>query len=64
MISLTDGQPVEARSASRPFQVLCLLARLDEESSNALFEALEEWERHLASIGSESLRCDDEHLTP
>lgn len=37
---------------------------LERESWNSLFEALEEWERHLAPLGGERLRCDDERPTP
>lgn len=39
-------------------------ARLDGETSNTLFETLEEWERHLAQLDSLSLRCDDEYFRP
>ena len=33
---------------------------LEGESLNSLFDALEEWEYHLASIDAERLRCDDD----
>ena len=33
---------------------------LTGESSNQLFQVLEEWERHLASIDPKGLGCDDE----
>jgi hypothetical protein len=32
---------------------------LTGESSNQLFQVLEEWERHLASIDPKGLGCDD-----
>ncbi|WP_255720263.1 recombinase family protein [Acuticoccus kalidii] len=35
----------------------CEMAHLDGESSNSLFEVLDEWERHLAQLGPEGLRC-------
>ena len=37
---------------------------LSDTELSALFEALEDWERQLARLDSESLRCDHEHLTP
>ena len=40
------------------------LAHLDRESSNTLFEALAEWERHLASIDAKRLGCEHEHPNP
>ena len=38
------------------------LVRLEGEGSNSLFEALEEWERHLTQVDFDSLRCSDEQL--
>lgn len=35
-----------------------------ENELSTLFEALEDWERQLAQLDSQSLRCDDEHFTP
>lgn len=40
------------------------MAHLDEISSNTLFDTLQEWEDHLASIGFESPRCDDDTFAP
>ena len=40
------------------------MARLEGESSNSLFDVLEEWEAHLAHLDWDSLRCDDEQLRP
>jgi hypothetical protein len=40
------------------------VAHLDRESSNTLFEALAEWERHLASIDAKRLGCEHEHPKP
>ena len=37
---------------------------LTGESSNQLFQALEEWSRHLASIDRDGLRCDDDKFAP
>jgi hypothetical protein len=41
-----------------------VLVRLTEESSNSLFEALEEWEHHLTSTDFDSLGGDDDEFTP
>ena len=41
-----------------------MLARLEGESSNSLFKAMEEWESHLASIGFKAPRCDDDEIAP
>lgn len=38
------------------------MVRLEGEGSNSLFEALEEWERHLTQVDFDSLRCGDEQL--
>ena len=35
---------------------------LGSEELNQLFETLEEWERHLALVDSQSLRCANEHF--
>jgi hypothetical protein len=40
------------------------MVRLTGESSNQLFQALEEWERHLASLDAERLGCDHDQFTP
>jgi len=40
------------------------VAHLSGDSSNMLFEALEEWERHLAQLDRKGPRCDDEHFRP
>jgi len=40
------------------------MVHLSGETSNTLFEALEEWERHLAQLDREGPRCDDEHFRP
>ncbi len=40
------------------------VVRLEGTEWNSFFEALEEWERHLALLDSESLRCLDEHFRP
>lgn len=40
------------------------VVRVEGESLNTLFETLEEWERHLALLDFDGLRCDDEHFTP
>lgn len=37
---------------------------LKPEELNALFDSLQEWERHLAQLDSKSLRCVDEHFKP
>lgn len=37
---------------------------LEPEELNALFDSLQEWERHLAQLDSKSLRCVDEHFKP
>ena len=37
---------------------------LTRESSNQLFQALEEWERHLASLDAERLGCDHDQFMP
>jgi hypothetical protein len=42
----------------------CEMAHLDEISSNTLFDTLQEWEDHLASIGFESPTCDDDKFAP
>ena len=54
-----------------PFKVLadistqkCGLVGLTGESSNQLFQALEEWERHLASLDAKRLGCENEHPKP
>lgn len=40
------------------------MARLEGDCSNSLFDTLEEWERHLASLDFIDLRCDDDQLAP
>ena len=40
------------------------LVGLTGESSNQLFQALEEWQHHLASIDAERLRCDHDEFAP
>ncbi len=35
---------------------------LSAEEWSQLFNTLEQWERHLAQLDSESLRCDHEHF--
>ena len=40
------------------------VARLGGESSNTLFEALDEWERHLAQLDPKGLRCGHDDPTP
>lgn len=40
------------------------MARLERESSNSLFEVLEDWERNLASFDRNDLRCDDDEFAP
>jgi hypothetical protein len=40
------------------------MVRPEEVDWNFLFKTLEQWERDLARLDSESLRCDHEHLTP
>jgi len=37
---------------------------LSDEEWGKLFSTLEEWERHLAQLDREGLRCDDEHFRP
>lgn len=39
------------------------MARLTGESSNSLFEALEEWEAHLTQLDLDDLRGDDDEPT-
>jgi len=34
------------------------------DSLNDLFDTLQEWERHLAQVGFDGLRCDHERLKP
>ena len=41
-----------------------ILVGLTGESSNQLFQALEEWERHLASVDSKSLGCEYDKFAP
>lgn len=41
-----------------------LMVQLEGEQLNSLIHALEEWERHLAQLDSESLRCVDVKLIP
>jgi len=41
-----------------------LLAHLEGESSNTLFEVLDEWERHLAQLDPKGLRCDHDKPAP
>ncbi len=40
------------------------MVRLEGESLNSLFEILEEWEAHLASLDRDDLRCDDDEIEP
>ena len=40
------------------------MVRLERESLNSLFETLEDWERHLAQLGPEGLRCADDQPAP
>ena len=40
------------------------MVRLEGEKLNSLLEVLEEWERHLAQLDFESLRCDDDEFAP
>lgn len=40
------------------------VAHLEGESSNALFEVLSDWERHLAQLDRDGLRCDDAQPRP
>lgn len=40
------------------------MAHLEGESSNTLFEVLDEWERHLAQLDPEGLRCKHDKFTP
>ena len=42
----------------------CRMARLGGESSNSFFEALEEWQSHLAHHDLNDLRCDDDEFAP
>lgn len=37
---------------------------LSDEELNALFDALERWEYHLARLDPEGLRCENEHFRP
>jgi hypothetical protein len=37
---------------------------LSDEELSALFEALEQWEYHLARVDPEGLRCENEHFRP
>jgi hypothetical protein len=37
---------------------------LGPKELNALFDSLQEWERHLAQLDRKSLRCVDEHFRP
>lgn len=37
---------------------------LTGEESNQLFEALQDWEQHLAQLDCSSLRCEDEEIAP
>ena len=41
-----------------------MMAHWEGESSNSLFEALEEWERHLALLDRDDLRCEDDEIAP
>jgi len=40
------------------------MAHLDRESSNSLFEALEEWERHLTQLDLKGLGMRDDKPKP
>ena len=40
------------------------MAHLDRESSNTLFEALQEWEAHLAQTVLNDQRCADDTFAP
>lgn len=40
------------------------MARLEGESSNTLFEALDEWERRLVQLDPKGLRCGHDDPTP
>jgi hypothetical protein len=37
------------------------LVDLSEESSNLLFQVLQDWEHHLATLDLEGLGCGDDH---
>ena len=41
-----------------------VVVRLDRESSNSLFEALEQWERHLAQLDLSGLERDHDKPKP
>ncbi len=40
------------------------MVRLEGEELNSLFEALEEWEYHLARLDSKRLRCENDEFAP
>ncbi len=40
------------------------MVQLEGDSLNSLFDALQEWERHLALLDSKSLRCENDTFTP
>lgn len=63
------GRPNTTDRKSNVTMIRGKLARLDGESSNSLFDALDEWERHLRAIETSNTitqdnnpGCGDEHF--
>jgi len=40
------------------------MVRLEGETLNSLFDVLEEWEAHLASLDRNDLGCDNDEIAP
>lgn len=56
------GRPSRMPLTVKDNREQCEMVRLEEKDWNTFFEALEEWERHLAFLDRDDLRCGDEHF--